>query len=81
MAMDFSRRSPRLSDVHLSDRKRRNQRRLDQHREDTGKSQMHVWETGKVYWLPATAPNTKYADVNKRDKPIKVMVVKLKHEQ
>jgi len=49
--------------------------------EDNGRNESHVWESGKAYWLPANAPNTMHADVNKGDKPIEVMVVELKHEQ
>lgn len=49
--------------------------------EDNGKSESHVWETGKAYWLPANAPNTMHADVNQGDQPIEVMVVELKHEK
>ena len=49
--------------------------------EDNGKSEAHVWETGKAYWLPANAPNTMHADVNQGDQPIEVMVVELKHEK
>ena len=49
--------------------------------EDNGKSEAHVWETGKAYWLPANAPNTVHADVNQGDQPIEVMVVELKHEK
>jgi hypothetical protein len=49
--------------------------------EDNGRSESHVWETGKAYWLPANAPNRMHADINKGDKPIEVMVVELKHEK
>ena len=49
--------------------------------EDNGKSEAHVWETGKAYWLPANAPNTMHADVNQGDQPIEVMVVELKREK
>jgi quercetin dioxygenase-like cupin family protein len=49
--------------------------------EDNGKSEAHVWETGKAYWLPANAPNAMHADVNQGDQPIEVMVVELKHEK
>ncbi len=42
-----------------------------------GKSEEHVWETGKAYWLPANAPDSMHADVNAGDKPIEVMVVEL----
>ena len=50
---------------------------VDQH----GKSEAHVWETGKAYWLPANPPGTMHADVNAGDKPIEVMVVELEKEQ
>jgi quercetin dioxygenase-like cupin family protein len=46
-----------------------------------GKSEAHVWETGKAYWLPANPPNTMHADVNAGDKPIEVMVVELEKEK
>ena len=45
--------------------------------EDSGHSQVHEWQTGKAYWLPANAPGTKHQDVNVGDKPIEVMVVEL----
>lgn len=45
--------------------------------EDTGKSEVHDWQTGKAYWLPANAPGTHHQDVNVGDKPIEVMVVEL----
>jgi quercetin dioxygenase-like cupin family protein len=41
----------------------------------SGTSEMHVWETGKAYWLPANPPGTMHTDVNVGDKPIEVMVV------
>jgi quercetin dioxygenase-like cupin family protein len=46
-----------------------------------GKSEEHVWETGKAYWLPANPPGTLHADVNAGDKPIEVMVVSLEKEK
>jgi quercetin dioxygenase-like cupin family protein len=49
--------------------------------EDNGKSESHVWETGKAYWLPANAANSMHADVNKSENPIEVMVVELKNEK
>jgi beta-alanine degradation protein BauB len=49
--------------------------------EQDGKSEQHVWETGKAYWLPANAPNSLHADVNAGDQPIEVMVVELQHEK
>ena len=46
-----------------------------------GKSEEHVWETGKAYWLPPNAPGTMHADVNAGDQPIEVMVVELKKDK
>jgi beta-alanine degradation protein BauB len=46
----------------------------------SGKTEPHVWETGKAYWLPANAPNTMHSDINSGDKPIDVMVVELQKE-
>jgi hypothetical protein len=46
-----------------------------------GKSEEHVWETGKAYWLPMNPPGTMHADVNAGDKPIEVMVVELEKEK
>jgi len=46
-----------------------------------GKSEEHVWETGKAYWLPTNPPNTMHADVNAGDQPIEVMVVELEKEK
>ena len=48
--------------------------------ESGGKSEEHVWETGKAYWLPTNPPGTMHADVNAGDKPIEVMVVELEKE-
>src|SRR6201996_2178647 len=45
-----------------------------------GKSESHVWETGKAYWLPMNPPGTTHADVNAGDKRIEVMVVELEKE-
>jgi hypothetical protein len=45
-----------------------------------GKTEEHVWETGKAYWLPTNPPGTTHADVNAGDKPIEVMVVELEKE-
>ena len=49
--------------------------------EQDGAPETHVWETGKAYWLPANAPNTKHADVNAGAEPIEVMVVELEKEK
>ena len=43
-----------------------------------GSSEVHVWETGKSYWLPANKPGTMHTDVNTGKKPTEVMVVELK---
>jgi len=48
--------------------------------ESDGKSESHVWESGKAYWLPTNPPGTMHADVNAGDKPIEVMVVELEKE-
>lgn len=45
--------------------------------EETGQSELHQWQTGKAYWLPANPPGTRHQDVNVGDKPIEVMVVEL----
>jgi quercetin dioxygenase-like cupin family protein len=49
--------------------------------EDTGKSEVHEWQTGKAYWLDANAPGTRHQDVNVGDSPIEVMVVELQNEK
>jgi hypothetical protein len=49
--------------------------------DQSGKSEEHVWETGKAYWLPANPPDTMHADVNEGSKPIEVMVVELEKEK
>ena len=49
--------------------------------EDSGKSELHEWQTGKAYWLDASAPGTSHQDINVGDKPIEVMVVELEHEK
>jgi hypothetical protein len=47
--------------------------------EESGQSELHPWETGKAYWLPANAPGTRHQDVNVGDQPIEVMVVELQN--
>lgn len=49
--------------------------------EDTGKGEVHVWQTGKAYWLDANSPGTQHQDINVGDKPIEVMVVELENEK
>ena len=49
--------------------------------EETGKSEVHEWQTGKAYWLDANAPGTRHQDINIGDKPIEVMVVELENEK
>jgi quercetin dioxygenase-like cupin family protein len=49
--------------------------------EESGKSEIHEWQTGKAYWLDANPPGTRHQDINVGDKPIEVMVVELKNEQ
>ncbi len=43
-----------------------------------GTSEVHVWESGKSYWLPANPPGRLHTDVNAGEKPIEVVVVELK---
>jgi beta-alanine degradation protein BauB len=45
--------------------------------EESGQSELHEWQTGHAYWLPANASGTRHQDVNVGDKPIEVMVVEL----
>jgi beta-alanine degradation protein BauB len=45
---------------------------------EDGTSEMHPWETGKAYWLPASEGLKRHADQNQGTKPIEVMVVELK---
>ncbi|HEY3785274.1 MAG TPA: hypothetical protein VGL55_08350 [Steroidobacteraceae bacterium] len=45
--------------------------------EQTGQSELHEWQTGKAYWLPANPAGTRHQDVNVSDEPIEVMVVEL----
>src|SRR5215472_3479560 len=45
---------------------------------EDGTSEMHQWETGHAYWLPASQGLKRHADVNTGSKPIEVMVVELK---
>jgi hypothetical protein len=49
--------------------------------EQDGKSEEHIWEAGKAYWLPVNPPNTMHADVNAGEKPIEVMVLELEKEK
>lgn len=46
--------------------------------EQDGAAEMHVWESGKSYWLPANPPGRLHTDVNDGDAPIEVIVVELK---
>jgi quercetin dioxygenase-like cupin family protein len=48
--------------------------------ESSGATEVHHWEAGKAYWLPAMAPGAMHSDVNAGDKPIEVMVVELQKE-
>ena len=48
--------------------------------EETGESEVHDWESGKAYWLPANAPGTRHQDVNVGSEPIEVIVVELQKE-
>jgi quercetin dioxygenase-like cupin family protein len=45
--------------------------------EEGGASDIHEWQSGKAYWLPANPPGSRHMDVNIGDKPIEVMVVEL----
>ena len=45
---------------------------------EDGTSEMHRWETGHAYWLPASQGLKRHADVNTGSKAIEVMVVELK---
>ncbi len=45
---------------------------------EDGTSEVHPWETGKAYWLPASEGLKRHADQNTGSKPIEVMVVELK---
>jgi len=49
--------------------------------EETGQSEIHEWQTGKAYWLPANPPGTRHQDVNAGDQPIEVVVVELQNEK
>jgi beta-alanine degradation protein BauB len=49
--------------------------------EDTGKSEVHEWQTGKAYWLDANTPGTRHQDINVGNAPIEVMVVELQNEK
>jgi quercetin dioxygenase-like cupin family protein len=48
--------------------------------EEDGTSEIHEWQSGKAYWLPANAPGTRHQDVNVGPKPIEVIVVELSKE-
>ena len=47
--------------------------------EESGRSELHQWETGKAYWLPANPSGTRHQDVNVSNEPIEVMVVELEN--
>jgi beta-alanine degradation protein BauB len=49
--------------------------------EESGKSEVQEWQTGKAYWLGANPPGTRHQDINVGDKPIEVMVVELVKEK
>jgi quercetin dioxygenase-like cupin family protein len=45
---------------------------------EDGSSEMHDWQTGKAYWLPASEGKKRHADVNTGSGPIEVMVVEVR---
>jgi quercetin dioxygenase-like cupin family protein len=47
----------------------------------SGSVEVHQWEAGKAYWLPAMPPKTLHADVNAGEKPLEVMVIELEKEK
>lgn len=47
--------------------------------EDSGRSEIHQWQTGKAYWLPSNPPGTLHQDINIGEKPIEVIVVELQN--
>ena len=49
--------------------------------EESGKSELHDWQTGKAYWLDANALGTRHQDINVGNTPIEVMVVELENEK
>ena len=49
--------------------------------EESGKSEVHEWRTGKAYWLDANPAGTRHQDINVGDAPIEVMVVELQTEK
>ena len=49
--------------------------------EESGQSELHEWQTGHAYWLPANPPGTRHQDVNVGTEPIEVVVVELKNAQ
>jgi len=46
---------------------------------ETGAPDVHVWETGKAYWLSAEQGKQRHADVNAGTKPIEVMVIEIEN--
>jgi hypothetical protein len=46
---------------------------------EDGTSELHQWETGKAYLLPAAEGKKRHADANVGSRPIEVMVVELKN--
>jgi quercetin dioxygenase-like cupin family protein len=49
--------------------------------EESGKSEVQEWQTGKAYWLSANPPGTRHQDINVGDNSIEVMVVELENEK
>jgi beta-alanine degradation protein BauB len=45
----------------------------------SGTTEVHQWDTGKAYWLPANTPGELHTDVNAGTQPIEVMVVELEN--
>jgi hypothetical protein len=45
--------------------------------DQSGQSEIHEWQTGKAYWLPANAAGTQHQDINIGHDPIEVVVVEL----
>lgn len=48
--------------------------------DENGKPDVHVWESGHAYWLPANPPGIRHQDVNVGTAPIEVLVVELQKE-
>ena len=48
---------------------------------EDGSFEIHKWDAGKAYWLPASEGVKRHADQNTGSEPLEVMVIEIKKER